>query len=561
MFIFRFFIFSLLTGYCITSAYGAHYKLSDSLKKYDYIILFDKIENSKDNKELNKLYLEEFLNRAKSERNLEEIINGYKNYIHYSDDKPSVIYADSMIAVSLKSNDTSLIGSAYLTKGIVLYWLKEHKQALDYYLIANEYISKTNDDYLKYKTKYNLAHVKNYLGMYDEAIVLFESCVDYFKANNSRGYLNTLHSLALCHNKIGNYGYSSDLNALGVEEGKRLSDSSMEHYFIHLEGINHYYRGNYALAIEKINHSLSGIRANNDFANEIVGKFYIGKSLLGLRQPEKALVYFKKVEQVFDEKNYIRPDLRENFELLIKHYEAKGNLNLKLHYIQKLIKADSILNTNYKYLSEKIHKEYDTKELLRKKAEIREQLELQKKKDKLMIGGIIFLLVLLLVVIYRYIRNKKLYKQRFEELMNHKHEETLLVSEKRHADKTVLDINPEVAEQLLKQLEKFEKQKKYLEKDLTIVKLAASFNSNTKYLSKIIYYYRGKKFVDYLNDLKIDYVVALLKSDKKFRNYTNKALAEEIGFSSTQRFTTAFIARTGISPTYFIEELKKESEL
>src|SRR5690606_33572933 len=118
-----------------------------------------------------------------------------------------------------------------------------------------------------------------------------------------------------------------------------------------------------------------------------------------------------------------------------------------------------------------------TKELLRKTAEIREQLELQKKKDKLMMGGILFLLVLLLVVIYRYIRNKKLYKQRFEELMNHKHEETLLVSEKRHADKTVLDINPEVAEQLLKQLEKFEKQKKYLEKDLTIVKLAASFNS------------------------------------------------------------------------------------
>src|SRR5690606_5996101 len=119
---------------------------------------------------------------------------------------------------------------------------------LDYYLIANEYISKTNDDYLKYKTKYNLAHVKNYLGMYDEAIVLFESCVDYFKANNSRGYLNTLHSLALCHNKIGNYGYSSDLNVLGVEEGKRLADYSMEHYFIHLEGINHYYRSNYALA-------------------------------------------------------------------------------------------------------------------------------------------------------------------------------------------------------------------------------------------------------------------------------------------------------------------------
>ncbi len=556
MLIHRFFIFSLLTGCCVT-AYGTQYKPPDSLKKYDYNSLSDKIENSKNNKDLQKLYLKAFLDRAKSENNIEEIINGYKNYMYHVDDKPSVIYADSMVDASLKSKDNSLIGSAYLTKGIVHYSLKEHKQALDHYLIANEYISKTNDNYLKYKTKYNLAHIKYYLGIYDEAIVLFEACIDYFKVNNPRGYLNTLHSLALCHNSLGNFGYSSDLNVLGITEGKRLSDHSMEHYFIHLEGINHYFRDNYALAIEKINHSLSKIRDNNDFANETVGYFYIGKSYLGLKQTEKAMVYFKKVEQVFDEKNYIRPDLRESFELLIKHYEAKGNLNLKLHYVQKLIKSDSILNTNYKYLSEKIHKEYDTKELLRKKAEIRKQLEQRKKRDNLMISGIIFLIMLLLFVCYRYIRNKKLYKQRFEELMNRNQEELSLVSERKQAGKTDLDINPDAAEQLLKQLEKFEKNKKYLESDLTLVKLAASFNSNTKYLSKVIFYYRGKKFTEYINDLKIDHIIEVLKNDRRIRNYTNKGLAEEAGFSSTQRFTNAFVSRTGIPPTYFIEELRK----
>src|SRR5690606_1292285 len=271
--------------------------------KYDYNDLLGKIENTQSKKELQQLYLKTFLNRAKSENNLEETINGYKNYMYHVDDKPSVIYADSMVDASLKSKDNSLIGSAYLTKGIVHYSLKEHKQALDHYLIANEYISKTNDNYLKYKTKYNLAHIKYYLGIYDEAIVLFEACIDYFKANNPRGYLNTLHSLALCHNRIGNFGYSSELNALGVAEGKRLSDRSMEHYFIHLEGVNHYFRDNYALAIEKINQSLQAIRENNDFANETVGYFYIGKSYLGLKQTEKAMVYFKKVEQVFDEKS------------------------------------------------------------------------------------------------------------------------------------------------------------------------------------------------------------------------------------------------------------------
>ena len=41
------------------------------------------------------------------------------------------------------------------------------------------------------------------------------------------------------------------------------------------------------------------------------------------------------------------------------------------------------------------------------------------------------------------------------------------------------------------------------------------------------------------------------------RKFTNKALGEEVGFSSTQRFTNAFFARAGMPPTYFIEELKK----
>ena len=125
-------------------------------------------------------------------------------------------------------------------------------------------------------------------------------------------------------------------------------------------------------------------------------------------------------------------------------------------------------------------------------------------------------------------------------------------------DKSGLGINPAAVASVLKQLEKLEKDKKFLEKDWTLVKLSAAFNSNTKYLSKIVFHYRGKKFVEYINDLKIDHIIGLLKNDRIFRNYTNKALGEESGFSSTQRFTNAFISRAGISPSYFIQELNKQ---
>jgi hypothetical protein len=53
-------------------------------------------------------------------------------------------------------------------------------------------------------------------------------------------------------------------------------------------------------------------------------------------------------------------------------------------------------------------------------------------------------------------------------------------------------------------------------------------------------------------------VIELLTTDKKIRNYTNKALAEEGGFTTTQRFANAFSAKTGMPTSYFIDGLRKK---
>jgi hypothetical protein len=58
-----------------------------------------------------------------------------------------------------------------------------------------------------------------------------------------------------------------------------------------------------------------------------------------------------KVDRIFESKNYIRPDLRENYELLIKYYKGKQDMSKELFYIRKLLKADSVLSGRYAYLS------------------------------------------------------------------------------------------------------------------------------------------------------------------------------------------------------------------
>lgn len=531
-------------------------KTLDTLRNKDYDYLFDRIEESENKHADQSMYLQYFLSKAKSENNSKEILNGYKNYLHHSPENLKLVYADSMIYTAKKSMDNALIGSAYLSKGIVYYTQKKHNMALDNYLIANAFISKTNDKYLTYKVKYNIAHIKYYLRFYDESIYLFRECIDYFKETNTDGYLNSLHSLGLCYNHTGDYGLCTQTNENGIAESKRLNNDEVLPYFIHSEGINQYFKNNYSLAIKKITLSLPAISKNKDFANEAVGYFYIGKSYWNLKKPEIALSYFKKVDEIFDDKEYIRADLLENYQLLIQYYKSKNNLKSQLFYINKFIKADSILDTKYKYLSGKIHKEFDTKEILLQKRNIEKMFDKRKYNDQIFAAVITFLFLSLLLLAYRYFRNKRIYRQKFEELMKKSEVNTKI--ESKNPCNGIEDINQATAASILKQLEKFEKDKKFIEKDWTSIKLAVAFDSNAKYVSKIICHHRGKKFVEYINDLKIDYLISLLKTDKMLRKYTNKALAEEVGFSSTQRFATAFFSRTGMPTSYFIEALVKE---
>ena len=550
----------LLATMCLGhSIFGqkAIFRIPDTLQNKDYDYLFERIEESENKHIKQSLYLKSFLSKAKSEKNSEEILNAYKNYVYHSPENLKLVYADSMIYIAKKSMNNALLGSAYLSKGIIYYAQKKHNQALDNYLIANNFISKTNDKYLIYKVKYNIAHIKYYLGFYDEAISLFKECIGYFKETNVDGYLNSLHSLGLCYNHIGNYGLCTEVNEKGLLEGKRLANNEMTAYFIHSEGINQYFKNNYASAIKDITFSIPAISKNKDFANEAVGYFYLGKSYQNLKKDQIALSYFKKVDIIFDNKGYIRPDLRENYELLINYYKSNNNLTSQLYYIEKLFKVDRILDNKYQYLSSKIHKEYDTKELLSQKNSIEKILDQRKYNDLIFTSVITILFLSLLLLTYIYFRNKEGYKRKFEELM--KNSETPKI-EVKNTTKGIEDLNQEAVAAVLKQLERFESGKKFLEKDLTSIKLAVAFNSNVKYLSRVIFHYREKKFAEYINDLKIDYLISLLKKDKMFRNYTNKALGEEVGFSTTQRFTTAFFARTGMPTSYFIEELLKEQK-
>ncbi len=524
----------------------------DSLKGKSYEYFLEKLQV--DEQDENSIVLSNaYLQKAKSEKNWKQMMNAYKIILHQVPKRQRIFYADSMIVTARRTKENDLIGSAYLTKGIVYYDLQDFNNALDNYLIADEFIATTTDEYLKYKAKYNIAQIKYYLGFYDEAALLFQENIRYFKSEDDIPYLTSLHALGLCYNRLGKYELCSATNDKGIKEATELEYYDAIPRFVNSEGINQYFKKNYAVSIAKLNESLPTFIKSKDSAGETVTYFYLGKNYWALNQTEKAIQYFIKVDEAFIEKNYTYPDLRESFEILIDHYKSKNDHPNQLKYIDQLLLADKYLNSNYKYLSGRIHKEYDTKKLIQAKDEIEELLRFEKKQNIFFIILIAILIGWLGYMIYKARENKR----KFRKLMERKTQQSKPTAEIKLKNTGNLNINPDVIASVLKHLDKFEASEKFLAKDITLPKLAKMFDSNIVYVSKIISHSRQKKSTDYVNDLKIDYIIIQLRENSRFRNYTNKALGEEAGFSTTQHFTRAFSKNTGISPTYFIQELKK----
>ena len=222
-----------------------------------------------------------------------------------------------------------------------------------------------------------------------------------------------------------------------------------------------------------------------------------------------------------------------------------------------------MLVDNNNYIVSKIHKQYDTKELISEKEriliekqEIADELVREKYYDVFYIFIIFLLFIFILWLTRRHHKKRKEYKKNFEVLMQ-EYEAAKNKTKLKIEKEPIKDINIETVTLILKQLEKFENEKRFLGKDWTLVTLSAAFNSNTKYLAAILSHYRDKGFNAYINGLRIEYIINLLKNDYKFRKYTYEALANEAGFSSTQRFANAFLAKAGMPVSFFIQQINK----
>lgn len=516
-------------------------------------------------------YIDLSIATAKKEKNYSELYQIYDDAVRYSPDK-KLKYADSAIAAAKLSGNKDLIGSSHIIKGIIYYFnYRKFQPALDEYLKAYPYLKNAEDPFLKYENIYHIGVVKSYLGYYEEAIPLFKECLIYFEKetasdihpnliiNNQKGYLNSLHQLIICYQALGKNKEAERLIGIGL---KKMPDKPFfkleESYFQKAKGIDEFRKKNYQKAIVNFDNALPELTKLNDFTWASVVYFYKAQSLKNLGQERPAVDNYRKVDSIFSKYHFILPEIRKNYEELIAYYRKGNDTKQELYYTNQLLKADDIISKDFKYLSKRISKEYDTQSLTDAKA----KLERTNVWGKFLLAGCMIIIIILALVVIYWFRRKKAFQSKYDQLLSKinddsrmpSHEEIIVANDPNKSFK----LEKNIAQKILNNMSDFEKSKAFLEKGLTLNRLAAEFGTNTSYLSQVINEYKGTNFNTYINTLRIKYATQKIYSDKEWRKYSVEDIASQCGFSNRQSFSNIFFEQNGIRPADFIKKRKEE---
>lgn len=494
-----------------------------------------------------------YLKKSKVANDTINIARGYYLFsILYDEPRIGKKYADSIIQITEGISHSSFPASGYFLKGYWCYELSEYQEALHNFLIGDS-IAKSKGNVPQYiENRKMIALLKNRAGDHLGALEIYLKEIDSLssiKNNNPLNYtdyLNRLYNTSLTFMHLKKLDSAEVYAKKGLSESLIVKDSLMYFDFVYNLGIIEYLQGNENIALTNINQALPHLDAHS----HAMANYYKGQIAIHNQGTEEAFRFFRITDSISEKLNYTFPELRFIYEYTIEHYEKSFDLENQLIYINKLLKLDSTL-THSKDLQLEIVKKYDRPILLHKKESIISHLENKNRLSNLIILLFGLLTAGLIFVVYKYRRKQKLFLKKFNALIL---EESQAVHSEKPEGQQLEVIPIEIYNNIASGLKKFETEHEFL-KPITLMELAKDLDTNSTYLSKFININTNDNFSQYINKLRILYVIDRLKSDSVLRSYTIKAIAEEIGFGTAQSFSKAFFHETGIYPSYFLRKL------
>ncbi|MEM6718429.1 MAG: helix-turn-helix domain-containing protein [Bacteroidota bacterium] len=483
------------------------------------------------------------------------------------------------LAHSRAENDSVYILKNIFLRGKIHADFGEYLEATPYYVQAKDLVKNDPDQTRFHIISHSIALIKNQVNDVRNAIEISKKNLRFFETKDETAFypltINSLillgsayTKLAIKHlNKPELHRVYIDSSMIYIEDGMKIAekygDKEAKVMLAGSKGLNFYELGDFKACLEILK-----IAEQQSIEQELMRELpmtylYQGKSYYSLQQYNKAILHLEKAYEASKELKIDFPNLQETLFLLAKSYSEVGDTKKAIQYYDLFYDKDKENEQMANITSKTLYEKYDI-------PSFENQIRKLKNESKRIGNKYTYtkyiawsLLVAFISILFFYIKRQYQYKKRFEKLLVHINtlEQQKEISKATPAQKETNRKKPKIADEkvaeILKNLEKFERKELFLSNKCTLTYVAKKVNTNSTYFSIILQEHKKKKFVQYLSDLRIEYVLKRLKNDPVFRSYDIKSIAQEVGFNTAESFSKAFKKRTGIYPSFFIKSLDK----
>lgn len=479
----------------------------------------------------------------------------------------------------ISSSKDKIEMNAYLLNcGGLSYWKRgDFSHALDQFQEGRKLSISINDRVQALKFNINIGLINNEVGNYKEAISISKQSdlmIDKMRYLFSDEQFN-MYKSAINLN-LGKYYedfYKSKidkteyLDSAQFYYGKAIIYSKSLDYNKMLAQMNlaniYYLKKNFSEAEKGYQSILNSSKENGFFLEYSKIIYNLGDLYYYKKEYKQSLVYFKKVDSIYyaDKANPIE-FLKSNY------YQAKIYQALKNQ--EEAAKYSEIYLENYEKNEFKLNKEIAEVNFKKSKEQLKTEMKIiqedYKYKKNLTILVVLVLCVLVVFLGFLAVRGfkkKKIAERKVADLieeyrMNRINSEKEIIINQEIVKNTSSVISIEKENEILEKLKFLEKKLEYLKPDFTQQSAAKKIKTNTSYLSSVVNNHYNKTFSEYLNELRINYVIEEMISNATYRKYSTQAIAESVGFKNAVSFTKSFNKRTGVTPIQFIKGLEKE---
>jgi len=479
-------------------------------------------------------------------------------------------YLNKALLLAEKYNKTLLIGRIKSNLSEVYFERRQFDSSMIALLDAKKYIELSNEQNEIVDITHKLGDFYYYVNLLDDAEKNYRKVLLLEGEENSWKYWryvvinNNLGNIAFKrknYSEAEKYYYKSLAHLFSYDDGKLNKNDSLQITFTYQKLALNKLEQNSVIKANKLWENAARYLGQDDRKDITTDQFLIKAQLLLKSQKKDSVKYYLDMAyymgrifnldvqignsyQLYSEYYKLRNDYKSAFEWMTLYYTFQDSINTEInraYFIQ--LKADSdsenfestiggLENTLFKVI---------------------------------LVTGIIFLLLIAVIIIYLRLRatDRKLVEKNIQivkmdegEKYPSKNDDAFMNdAEGKGPLKTQKDKKTAQVLQLIEKMDELmDKERIFLNSNLTVDMLAQRIGANRTYISNAIRQYYQANFSGYINELRIKESIRIIAKNKT-AVYTLEGIAHQVGFNNRTSFIAAFKKYTGVLPSTFIKNI------